>query len=56
MVLRDDYRGIHETKYYNSSVNEYFVDKTHFIQEYIKNENSDTYAIGKIMAHGAYDD
>ncbi|HHX56963.1 MAG TPA: DUF3849 domain-containing protein, partial [Clostridiales bacterium] len=24
--LRDDYRGIPETKYYNSSVNEYFVD------------------------------
>lgn len=25
--LKDDYRGIPETKYFNSSVNEYFVDK-----------------------------
>ncbi len=31
-------------------------DKTHFIQEYIKNENADTYAIGRIMAQGTYDE
>lgn len=31
-------------------------DKTHFIQEYIKNVNADTYAIGRIMAHGTYDE
>lgn len=31
-------------------------DKTHFIQEYIKNENADTYAIGRIMAQGNYDE
>jgi len=31
-------------------------DKTHFIQEYIKNENADTYAIGRIMEHGTYDE
>jgi len=33
-----------------------FADKTHFIQEYIKNENADTYAIGRIMAQGTYDE
>ncbi len=31
-------------------------DKTHFVQEYIKNENADTYAIGRIMAQGNYDE